>query len=113
MIRQELSEALGRPDVLEALRRGELIGGADTTEELAASGELKQKLEQALGPDYGNAGDERWSTCSSGRVPERGPGYVPGFSTMSKTSSTRIRSSIRETSSTRSIRRATSGDSGP
>ena len=58
-IRQELSELSGWPTIPQVFVRGELIGGADITEELAASGELKQKLEQALGPDYGNAGDER------------------------------------------------------
>ena len=31
--------------------RGELIGGADITEELASSGELQQKLDDALGAD--------------------------------------------------------------
>ena len=32
--------------------RGELVGGADIVEELAESGELEEKLTQALGPDY-------------------------------------------------------------
>jgi monothiol glutaredoxin len=58
-IRQELSEVSGWPTVPQVFVRGELIGGADITEELAASGELEQKLEQALGPDYRGAGDER------------------------------------------------------
>ena len=31
------------------LRQGELIGGADITEELQASGELKAKIDEALG----------------------------------------------------------------
>jgi hypothetical protein len=31
--------------------KGELIGGADITEELNASGELRQKLDEALGAD--------------------------------------------------------------
>jgi hypothetical protein len=30
---------------------GELVGGADITEELAASGELQQKLDDALGAE--------------------------------------------------------------
>ena len=58
-IRQELSELSGWPTVPQVFVHGELIGGADITEELAASGELAQKLEQALGPDYRDAGDER------------------------------------------------------
>jgi len=32
--------------------RGELIGGADIVEELAASGELERTLEDKLGADY-------------------------------------------------------------
>jgi hypothetical protein len=32
--------------------KGELVGGADIAEELAASGELERKLSDALGPDY-------------------------------------------------------------
>jgi hypothetical protein len=39
--------------------KGELVGGADIVEELAASGELERKLTDALGPDYRNARDER------------------------------------------------------
>ena len=39
--------------------KGELIGGADIVEELASSGELEQKLEEALGPDYRGAAAER------------------------------------------------------
>jgi hypothetical protein len=31
--------------------KGELIGGADITEELHASGELRQKLDDALGAE--------------------------------------------------------------
>jgi monothiol glutaredoxin len=58
-IRQELSELSGWPTVPQVFVRGELIGGADITEELAASGELEQKLEQALGADYRGSGDER------------------------------------------------------
>ena len=113
-IRQELSELSGWPTIPQVFVRGELIGGADITEELAASGELEQKLEQALGPDYrGSRRRARGRRARAGRLARPAPGYVPGFSTMSKTSSTRIRSSVRDTSSTRLIRLATSGDSGP
>ena len=39
--------------------KGELVGGADIVEELAASGELERKLAEALGPEYRNGRDER------------------------------------------------------
>ena len=58
-IRQELSALSGWPTIPQVFVRGELIGGADIVEEQAASGELAQKLEQALGADYRGAGDER------------------------------------------------------
>jgi len=51
-IRQELSDISGWPTIPQVFIRGELVGGADIVEELAASGELEHKLEEALGPDY-------------------------------------------------------------
>ena len=51
-IREELSALSGWPTIPQVFVRGELVGGADIVEELAASGELEQKLEQALGPGY-------------------------------------------------------------
>ena len=51
-IRQELSALSGWPTIPQVFVRGELIGGADITEELAASGELERKLTEALGDDY-------------------------------------------------------------
>jgi len=51
-IRQELSAVSGWPTIPQVFVKGELIGGADIVEELAASGELEQRLETALGPDY-------------------------------------------------------------
>jgi monothiol glutaredoxin len=50
-IRQELSAISGWPTIPQVFVRGELIGGADITEELLESGELGQKLAEALGPD--------------------------------------------------------------
>jgi monothiol glutaredoxin len=50
-IRQELSAISGWPTIPQVFVKGELIGGADITEELAASGELRQKLDSALGAD--------------------------------------------------------------
>jgi monothiol glutaredoxin len=51
-IRQELSAISGWPTIPQVFINGELIGGADIAEELAASGELEQKLEAALGENY-------------------------------------------------------------
>ncbi|MEX2614265.1 MAG: glutaredoxin domain-containing protein, partial [Gaiellaceae bacterium] len=50
-IRQELQALSGWPTIPQVFVKGELIGGADITEELLASGELKQKLDDALGTD--------------------------------------------------------------
>src|SRR5215210_4778724 len=57
-IRQELSALSGWPTIPQVFVRGELVGGADIVEELAASGELRTKLEDALGSDFGT-GEER------------------------------------------------------
>ena len=51
-IRQELSDISGWPTIPQVFIGGERVGGADIVEELASSGELEQKLEEALGPDY-------------------------------------------------------------
>jgi len=50
-IRQELQALSGWPTIPQVFVKGELIGGADITEELLASGELKQKLDDALGAE--------------------------------------------------------------
>ena len=50
-IRQELSSISGWPTIPQVFVKGELIGGADITEELAESGELRQKLDAALGAE--------------------------------------------------------------
>jgi monothiol glutaredoxin len=57
--RQELSAISGWPTIPQVFVKGELIGGADIIEELASSGELEQKLADALGGDYRAARDER------------------------------------------------------
>lgn len=48
-IRQELAAVSGWPTIPQVFVNGELIGGADITEELYESGELQRKLDQALG----------------------------------------------------------------
>jgi monothiol glutaredoxin len=50
-IRQELQALSGWPTIPQVFVKGELIGGADITEELLASGELRQKLDDALGSE--------------------------------------------------------------
>ena len=48
-IRQELSAISGWPTIPQVFLKGELLGGADIVEELAASGELRERLDAALG----------------------------------------------------------------
>ena len=48
-IRQELQALSDWPTIPQVFIKGELIGGADITEELHASGELQRKLDDALG----------------------------------------------------------------
>ena len=50
-IRQELSEISGWTTIPHVFVKGELVGGADIVEELYASGELRQKLDEALGAE--------------------------------------------------------------
>ncbi|MGZ8694718.1 MAG: glutaredoxin family protein [Gaiellaceae bacterium] len=57
--RQELSAISGWPTIPQVFVKGELLGGADIVEELASSGELEQKLSDALGDDYRATRDER------------------------------------------------------
>jgi monothiol glutaredoxin len=58
-IRQELQEVSGWPTIPQVFVKGELVGGADITEELAATGELAKILEARLGTDYRDAAEER------------------------------------------------------
>jgi monothiol glutaredoxin len=48
-IREELSALSGWPTIPQVFVKGELIGGADITEELLESGDLQRKLDDALG----------------------------------------------------------------
>ena len=50
--RQELSSLSGWPTIPQIFVKGELVGGADIVEELAATGELERKLTDALGESY-------------------------------------------------------------
>jgi monothiol glutaredoxin len=58
-IRQELAELSGWPTIPAVFVKGELVGGADITQELAESGELAKLLEEKLGPDYRATAEER------------------------------------------------------
>ena len=58
-IRQELSGISGWPTIPQVFVKGELIGGADIVEELAASGELNRVLEEKIGPGYAESAEER------------------------------------------------------
>ena len=58
-IRQELSALSGWPTIPQIFIGGKLIGGADIVEELAASGELEQKLSESLGNGYRDEAAER------------------------------------------------------
>jgi monothiol glutaredoxin len=57
-IRQELSALSSWPTIPQVFVRGELIGGADIVEELAASGELERTLQDKLGASYRAAAHE-------------------------------------------------------
>jgi monothiol glutaredoxin len=65
-IRQELQELSGWPTIPQVFVKGELVGGADITQELAESGELRQILEDKLGPGYGDNAEERVVDVLSG-----------------------------------------------
>src|ERR671918_121538 len=57
-IRQELSTLSGWPTIPQIFVRGELVGGADIVEELAQTGDLERKLEQALGANFRTGGEQ-------------------------------------------------------
>ena len=65
-IRQELQELSGWPTIPQVFVKGELVGGADITQELAESGELRTILEEKLGPGYGDGAEERVVDVLSG-----------------------------------------------
>ncbi|MEP6909687.1 MAG: glutaredoxin domain-containing protein [Actinomycetota bacterium] len=63
--RQELSALSGWPTIPQVFVKGELIGGADIVEELAASGELERKLKDALGEGYRDGREERVASLAA------------------------------------------------
>jgi len=52
-IRQELAAISGWPTIPQVFVKGELVGGADITEELLESGELSKRLDEELGAERG------------------------------------------------------------
>jgi monothiol glutaredoxin len=50
-IRQELQAISGWPTIPQVFVKGELVGGADITEELFESGDLQRKIDDALGAE--------------------------------------------------------------
>ena len=58
-IRQELQALSGWPTIPQVFIKGELIGGADIVQELAANGDLERKLTEALGEDYRERAEDR------------------------------------------------------
>jgi len=58
-IRQELSALTSWPTIPQIFIGGELIGGADIVEELAANGELEAKLNEKLGDSWRQTGAEK------------------------------------------------------
>ena len=65
-IRQELSEVSGWPTIPQVFVKGELVGGADITQELAETGELRTILEEKLGENYSDGAEERVVDVLSG-----------------------------------------------
>jgi monothiol glutaredoxin len=65
-IRQELAELSGWPTIPQVFIKGELVGGADITQELSETGELRKILEEKLGAGYGDRAEERIVDVLSG-----------------------------------------------
>ena len=71
-IRAELSALSNWPTIPQVFIRGELVGGADIVEELAETGALRAKLDEALGADWPNGErTERVVAVSDGGSPFR------------------------------------------
>jgi len=70
-IRQELSAISSWPTIPQVFVGGELIGGADIVQELAATGELEAKLNEKLGDSWRNDGEERTVSVADRENPLR------------------------------------------
>ena len=65
-IRQELAGLSGWPTIPQVFVKGELIGGADITQELAETGDLPRILEERLGAGYRDQAEEHVVDVISG-----------------------------------------------
>lgn len=65
-IREELSALSGWPTIPQVFIGGELVGGADITEELAETGELERTLEERLGSGYRTGAPDKVVDLASG-----------------------------------------------
>jgi monothiol glutaredoxin len=65
-IRQELSALSNWPTIPQVFIGGELVGGADIVQELAATGELEAKLDEKLGESWRQPGEERTVAVTDG-----------------------------------------------
>ena len=65
-IRQELQQLSGWPTIPQVFVKGELVGGADITQELAETGELSKILEDKLGSGYSDGAVEHVVDVLSG-----------------------------------------------
>lgn len=70
-IRQELSALSSWPTIPQVFVGGELVGGADIVQELAATGQLEAKLNEKLGDAWRNGGEERTVSVTDRRDPFR------------------------------------------
>ena len=70
-IRQELSAISSWPTIPQVFVGGELLGGADIVQELAATGELEAKLNEKLGDGWRNGGEERTVSVTDRENPFR------------------------------------------
>jgi len=70
-IRQELSGLSSWPTIPQVFVGGELIGGADIVQELAATGDLEAKLNEKLGDSWRNSGEERTVAMTDRQDPFR------------------------------------------
>jgi monothiol glutaredoxin len=65
-IRQELTALSSWPTIPQVFVKGELVGGADIVQELAASGELEATLTERLGETWRRPGEERTVAVTDG-----------------------------------------------
>ena len=65
-IRQELTALSSWPTIPQVFVKGELVGGADIVQELAASGELEATLNERLGESWRRPGEERTVAVTDG-----------------------------------------------